>query len=111
MNPQTVIASEDGPPRLVDFGIAVEPAVSHGEREETVPGTPQFLAAELLRGEAPSVLTDVYAMGVLLFEMFTGRVPFDDADTSRLVRRVLAEEPPRAKMFRPDLPPELLSIL
>jgi hypothetical protein len=111
LKPENVIVSDDGTPRLMDFGIAVETAVSHGEREETVPGTPQFLAAELLRGEAPSVLTDVYAMGVLLFEMFTGRVPFDDADTSRLVRRVLAEEPPRAKMFRPDLPPELLSIL
>jgi hypothetical protein len=111
LKPENVIVSDDGTPRLMDFGIAVETAVSHGEKEETVPGTPQFLAAELLRGEAPSVLTDVYAMGVLLFEMFTGRVPFDDADTSRLVRRVLAEEPPRAQTFRPDLPPELLSIL
>jgi serine/threonine protein kinase len=111
LKPENVIVSNDGTPRLMDFGIAVETAVSHGEKVETVPGTPQFLAAELLRGEAPSVLTDVYAMGVLLFEMFTGRVPFDDADTSRLVRRVLAEEPPRAETFRPDLPPELLSIL
>jgi|GEM_PF-1754141 len=111
LKPENVIVSDDGTPRLMDFGIAVETAVSHGEKEEMVPGTPQFLAAELLRGEAPSVLTDVYAMGVVLFEMFTGRVPFDDADTSRLVRRVIAEEPPRAQMFRPDLPPELLSIL
>jgi tRNA A-37 threonylcarbamoyl transferase component Bud32 len=111
LKPENVIVSDDGTPRLMDFGIAVETAVSHGEKEEAVPGTPQFLAAELLRGEAPSVLTDVYAMGVVLFEMFTGRVPFDDADTSRLVRRVIAEEPPRAEKFRPDLPPELLSIL
>jgi serine/threonine protein kinase len=111
LKPENVIVTDDGTPRLMDFGIAVETAVSHGEKEETVPGTPQFLAAELLRGEAPSVLTDVYAMGVVLFEMFTGRVPFDDADTSRLVRRIIAEEPPRAQMFRPDLPPELLSIL
>ncbi len=111
LKPENVIVTDDGTPRLMDFGIAVETAVSHGEKEETVPGTPQFLAPELLRGEAPSVRTDVYAMGVVLFEMFTGRVPFDDPDTSRLVRRILAEEPPRAEKFRPDLPPQLLSIL
>jgi hypothetical protein len=50
-------------------------------------------------------------MGVLLFEMFTGRVPFDDDDVARLVRHILTKEPPRAETLRPDLPRELLSIL
>lgn len=111
LKPENVIVSEDGTPRLMDFGIAVESALYHGERGDTVPGTPQFLAPELLRGEAPSVRTDLYAMGVLLYEMFTGQVPFDDNDTARLVRRILSETPPPAAKFRPDLPPELLGIL
>jgi serine/threonine protein kinase/putative methionine-R-sulfoxide reductase with GAF domain len=111
LKPENVIVSDDGTPRLMDFGIAVETDVSRGEKEDMVPGTPQFLAPELLRGEAPSILSDVYAMGVVLFEMFTGRVPFDDADGARLVRRIIAEAPPKAATFRPDLPPDLLSIL
>jgi serine/threonine protein kinase len=111
LKPENVIVSDDGTPRLMDFGIAVETAVSRGEKDDMVPGTPQFLAAELLLGEAPSILTDMYSMGVVLFEMFTGRVPFDDTDTARLVRRIVAEAPPKAETFRPDLPPELLSIL
>jgi serine/threonine protein kinase len=111
LKPENVIVTEDGVPHLMDFGIAVEQALYRGEKEETVPGTPQFLAPELLRGSDPSVATDVYAMGVLLYEMFTGRVPFDDNDTARLVRRVIAEAPPKAETLRPDLPPELLSIL
>lgn len=111
LKPENVIVTRDGTPHLMDFGIAVESAVYSWAKEDTVPGTPQFLAPELLRGESPSIRTDVYAMGVLLYEMFTGQVPFDDPDTAKLVRRVIAEAPPKAETFRPDLPPELLSIL
>ena len=110
LKPENVMVANDGKPQLMDFGIAVETGgfVPSGE---TVPGTPQFLAPELLQGESPSVRTDVYAMGVLLYEMFTGRVPFDDDNTARLVRRIVRETPPLVGTLRPDLPPELAGIL
>jgi putative methionine-R-sulfoxide reductase with GAF domain/predicted Ser/Thr protein kinase len=113
LKPENVMIGEDGKPRLMDFGIAVESARYHPtlEQSDTVPGTPQFLAPELLRGELPTPGTDIYAMGVLLYEMFTGRVPFDDDNTARLVRRVISEAPPRVESLRPDLPPELRDIL
>jgi serine/threonine protein kinase len=104
LKPENVIVGDDGKPRLMDFGIAVESALYAGEKTDTVPGTPQFLAPELLRGELPTPKTDVYAMGVLLFEMITGRVPFDDDDTARLVRRSSPRRP-RGRTLRPDLPP------
>jgi len=110
LKPENVMVGEDGKPRLMDFGIAVESAgfVPQGE---TIPGTPQFLAPELLQGEAPSVRTDVYAMGVVLYEMFTGRVPIDDDNTARLVRRIVRETPPTVGSLRPDLPRDLAAIL
>jgi serine/threonine protein kinase len=111
LKPENVIVGEDGEPRLMDFGIAIESAHYTGEPGDTVPGTPQFLAPELLQGAMPTQRTDVYAMGVLLFEMFTGRVPFDDNDTAKLVRRVITEKPPKVETLRPDLPPELRDIL
>jgi len=111
LKPENVMVGEDGKPRLMDFGIAVETRLYTGEKSDTVPGTPQFLAPELLQGDAPTPRTDVYAMGVLLFEMFTGRVPFDDNDTARLVRRVISEKAPRVESLRPDLPPELRDVL
>ena len=110
LKPENVMVGEDGKPRLMDFGIAVETGgfVPQGE---TVPGTPQFLAPELLQGESPTVRTDVYAMGVLLYEMFTGRVPIDDDNTARLVRRIVREVPPSVRTLRPDMPPDLANIL
>ncbi|HEX9304070.1 MAG TPA: protein kinase [Thermoanaerobaculia bacterium] len=110
LKPENVMVGDDGKPRLMDFGIAVETGgfVPQGE---TVPGTPQFLAPELLQGESPTVRTDVYAMGVLLYEMFTGRVPIDDDNTARLVRRIVREAPPSVRTLRPDMPPDLASIL
>ena len=110
LKPENVMVGEDGKPRLMDFGIAVESGgfVPQGE---TVPGTPQFLAPELLQGAAPTVRTDVYAMGVVLYEMFTGRVPIDDDNTARLVRRIVREAPPSVASLRPDLPRDLSAIL
>jgi serine/threonine protein kinase len=110
LKPENVMVGDDGKPRLMDFGIAVETGgfIPQGE---TIPGTPQFLAPELLQGESPTVRTDVYAMGVLLYEMFTGRVPIDDDNTARLVRRIVREAPPSVRTLRPDMPPDLASIL
>ena len=111
LKPENVLVDEEGRPRLMDFGIAIDKTQVLREKAGTVPGTPQFLAPELLRGAAPDVRSDVYALGVLLYEMFTGRVPFDDADTAILVRKVLNEKAPEVSALRPDLPPELADIL
>jgi len=59
LKPENVIVAEDGKPQLMDFGIAIESSLYRGEKGATVPGTPQFLAPELLEGEAPSPRTDV----------------------------------------------------
>lgn len=111
LKPENVIVDEEGRPRLMDFGIAIDRTQPYREKSSSVPGTPQFLAPELLRGAAPDTRSDLYAVGVLLFEMFTGRVPFDDNDTSVLVRKIIHEEPPDVARLRPDLPDDLVAIL
>ena len=111
LKPENVIVDEDGRPRLMDFGIAIDRGQSWTEKSGTVPGTPQFLAPELLRGAAPDVRTDIYALGVLLFEMFTGQVPFDHPETTALVRKVLDEKAPDVTSLRPDFPPPLAAMI
>jgi eukaryotic-like serine/threonine-protein kinase len=83
---------EDGKPmelvKLCDFGIAV----ANGASGEIV-GTPDYMSPEQCRGEGLDARADVYACGVMLFEMVTGRAPFEGDDVLRIVQQHLTEEP------------------
>ncbi|HET6959385.1 MAG TPA: serine/threonine-protein kinase, partial [Vicinamibacterales bacterium] len=73
LKPANVMIDGDGNVRITDFGLAV----AAGDITASRAGTPQYMAPELLTGGAPSVKTDIYALGLILFEMFTGKRAFD----------------------------------
>jgi serine/threonine-protein kinase len=73
LKPANVMIDGDGNVRITDFGLAVAAGDSNAVRA----GTPQYMAPEQLTGGAASVRTDVYALGLILFEMFTGKRAFD----------------------------------
>ncbi len=113
LKPSNIFVDRDGSPRLLDFGIAklldVEDDVSLGT--PTAPDfrlfTPDYAAPEQFRGEAPTTATDVYALGVLLFELLTGRRPFASpgnsiAHTERLVLEETAPAPSSVVSSRAD---------
>src|SRR3954469_12119315 len=76
IKPQNVLLGEDGRPRLTDFGIAQAMASSGLTRTGIVMGSVQYIAPELVRNRAAVPQSDVYSLGVVLYEMATGRVPF-----------------------------------
>jgi hypothetical protein len=93
-----VQTSRDGDvvPRLIDFGIAwfVDgPPASCTDGERIVAGTPEYLAPELIRGEAPTFASDVYAAGALLYELVAGATPFAGGTRGQILRRQLEDEP------------------
>lgn len=93
---QNVKLRADGTVKLLDFGIAKE-ETSHGLTQTGgVVGTPNYLSPEQLRGGKASPQTDVWALGVLLYEMLTGRLPFQGDSLGGLVLRITSEafEPP-----------------
>jgi len=75
--------------KLIDFGLAASSRIATGE---PISGTPEYLAPERLRGDGPTPRTDIYALGVLLYEMLTGCMPFTGT-TSQVIAAQLFDQP------------------
>jgi len=92
--------------KVTDFGIA---RVTDSSRTKTglVLGTPSFMSPEQLAGQRVDGRADLYALGVTLFQMLTGRLPFQGDSLAALMFRITNEPPTPLTTLRPDLPPEL----
>ena len=90
MKPGNVLFDETGHPRLTDFGIARWDGASLFQTETgIVLGTPYYVAPETLLGLRADPRADLYSLGVMLFEMCTGKVPFDGADMASLIQALI----------------------
>ncbi|MHB8752733.1 MAG: WD40 repeat domain-containing serine/threonine protein kinase, partial [Aggregatilineales bacterium] len=108
LKPHNVLLDESGNAFLTDFGIAKlisETAVL--THSGAVIGTPSYMAPEQWIGGPIDARTDTYAFGVMLFEMLTGRVPFQGDTPYRVMHMHTDEPPPLAVPLRPDLPPTI----
>jgi serine/threonine-protein kinase len=92
--------------KLADFGAARSEDATR-TRTGVIVGTPAYMAPEQLSGAAADARSDLYALGVLLFELLTGRRPHESASLGELLRQVSAEPAPDVRTLRPDMPPAL----
>lgn len=107
VKPDNVMLSEGGGVKLLDLGVARLPGVPDSESDE-IPGTPSYMAPELFDGFAGDERTDVYALGVTLHRLFTGRYPYGEIEAfsrPRFHRRATPAQ------LRPDLPVWLDALL
>lgn len=88
---------------LTDFGIAATRG-RDGRLDAPIEGTAEYLAPELARGMTPSARSDIYALGVLTYEMVAGRLPFVGPDAESVLRQQVSAAPPSIRTIRPDLP-------
>ncbi len=102
LKPANVMIDGRGRARVTDFGLAV---AGEGARDQA--GTPAYMAPEQLSGGSASVASDVYALGLVLYEIFTGRRPFDATSTHDLLMRQSANDFARPSSVTRDVPPAI----
>ena len=111
LKPGNVVLTQSGHPKILDFGLALllGAGKTAGKLTQTgtIVGSLPYMAPEQLLGEADSVGTDVYAFGVMLFEMVTGRRPFIKERTEALMFEIFGNAPPTVRSLRPEAPFEL----
>lgn len=112
VKPANVGLEENGTVKLMDFGLAC-PILkdAEGKRSTTVEGTPQYLAPEAAIGQVPDGRADIYALGVMAFEMVTGRLPFEADTVVDMLKAHVRTPPPDVAALCPDLPAPLVEFI
>src|SRR5262249_2236789 len=97
-------------PKVTDFGLAKKLDEQSMTSTGVVLGTPAYVAPEQAEGKEVGPATDVYGLGAVLYELLTGRPPFQGDTVLEILRRVGAEEPVPPRRLRPDVPRDLQAV-
>jgi serine/threonine-protein kinase len=112
IKPHNMLITPDKRLKVTDFGIARALATIHPEEKaEIVWGSPQYFSPEQAAGDPPSPASDVYSLGIVLYEMLTGQLPFIGGSASELIRLHRESPAPPPRQFNPNIPPALEQIL
>ena len=104
VKPENIMLTPDGVAKVTDFGLARAYADGRSTQAGTVTGTVQYLAPEQLQGEPADPRTDLYSLGIVAYELLTGRVPFEGETQMAIAYRHLRERVPRASARNPAVP-------
>jgi serine/threonine-protein kinase len=111
VKPQNIIVGEQGQVKITDFGIA-KSSLSTALTETGVTfGTADYISPEQARGQSATPRSDIYSLGVTLYETLTGRLPFSGDSSIAVAMQHVSADPPPPRMYNPRIPPQLESLV
>ncbi|WP_420645049.1 protein kinase domain-containing protein [Candidatus Leptofilum sp.] len=111
LKPSNILLRPDGTPIMVDLGIAAVQTGAKLTNTGTLIGTPAYMSPEQARGLPVDGRSDLYSLGVILYEMLTGRRPFEADDPLAILHKHVYEEPVPIQQLRPDIAPETAKLV
>jgi len=111
LKPRNIMIDKEGNARIMDFGIARSIKVKGITRVGSIIGTPEYMSPEQVKGEKVDHRSDIYSMGIILFEMMTGQVPFEGDTSLSIALKHEKEIPPDPREFNAQIPKELSRVI
>ena len=111
LKPRNVFLTEERRAKVGDFGLAWTDSATVLTRQGALLGTVKFMAPETILGAPPGAPADLYALGVMLFQMVTAQLPYQGVSTQDWLQRIIKEKPPRVATLRADVPAELDALI
>jgi eukaryotic-like serine/threonine-protein kinase len=111
IKPSNLILTPEGTVKLMDFGIAKIAGEQRLTQVNRVIGTVEFMAPELIEGKEPSVASDIYAAGITMYEMLSGRLPFESNSDYTLMQDILKKKPALLNTINPAVPAALSKVV
>ncbi len=111
VKPQNILIDRQGHAKVTDFGIATGADWTRVTRAGSIIGSARYMSPEQVRSKPVDARSDIYSLGVVMYEMLAGRPPFDGTSMPEIARQHLHTPPPPLAELRPDLPPGLEKVV